>query len=317
MNPRTVNRRRLLLGFGAAGSVAALAACGVNTNPLDQTSAAPSSGGSSTGAVGEIIVGSADFTESEILAELYAQALVAKQFTASTKTRIGSREIYLKALQDGSIQAIGEYSGNLLQFLDSGNPAQKAEDIVTALGSAVGPNLTVLQAAEAVDQDVYVVTRQTSQQQGITSLADLAKISATSVLGGPSELKDRPYGPPGLEQIYNAKFKEFKAYDSPAVKVKDLNDNKIQVASFFTTEAAIIDNDYVMLEDPQQMILPQQVIPVVTAALGKDPKVVAVFNSVQAVLTTQALTELNRKVDVDHSDPRTVAAEFLKSKNLA
>lgn len=313
-----MNRRIFLAGLATAGAATTLAACGVNTNPLGGNTAAPNSGATGSGSAnGPIVVGSADFTESEILAELYTQALVAKGVQASTKPRIGSREVYLKALQDGSIQAVPEYTGNLLQFLDSGNPAQTAKDIVTALAKAVGPNLMVLQAAEAADQDVYVVTQQTAETKGIASMADLSKIAATSVLGGPSELKDRPYGPAGLEQVYGAKFKEFKAYDSPAVKVKDLNDGKIQVATFFTTEAAIGDNKYVMLEDPQMLILPQQVIPVVTTTIGKDAKLAGIFNSVQAVLTTEALTELNRKVDVDHSDPKTVAGQFLKSKNLA
>ena len=100
-------------------------------------------------------------------------------------------------------------------------------------------------ASPAADQDVYVVTKQYSEQNQLTSLADLKKISANAVLGGPSELEKRAYGPPGLEKIYGAKFKEFKPYDSPAVKVKDLNDNKIQVATFFTTESVIPDNGYV------------------------------------------------------------------------
>jgi ABC-type amino acid transport substrate-binding protein len=126
---------------------------------------------------------------------------------------------------------------------------------------------------------VYVVTKQTSQEKGITSLDDLKKISSTSVLGGPAELQDRAYGPPGLEKIYGAKFQQFKPYASPAVKVKDLNDNKIQVASFFTTEAAIPDNGYVKLADPQSMILPQNVVPLVRADVASDTAAVDAINA--------------------------------------
>ncbi|MFX4272028.1 ABC transporter substrate-binding protein [Propionibacteriaceae bacterium Y1685] len=306
---RSTTRRTFL----ALAAVAPVAACGVNNNPMSGSSGEPSQGGGSE----EIVVGSANFTESQILAELYAQALVAKGVTASTKPSIGSREVYIKGLQDGSVQIVPEYTGNLLAFLDEGNPAQTAEEIESALPEAVGEGLAVLKSSPATDQDVYVVTADTASAKGIASLADLKKISAESVLGGPGELKERPYGPPGLEAIYGATFKEFKTYDSPAVKVKDLNDDKIQVATFFTTEAAIGDNGYVMLEDPELMILPQNVIPLVAQAVADNSEAVAALEGVQAALTTEDLTALNKQVDTDHLDAKTVAGDWLKSKGLA
>ncbi len=221
-----------------AGTTAAaflLAACGGGGGgPL--ASSSPAASGSSGGGGGPVVVGSANFTENQILAELYAQAMKAKGVDASTKLNIGSREIYIKALQDGSISVVPEYSGNLLLYFDKNATATTEEEIAKALPTAVGSDLKVGTASPAADQDVYVVTKQFSEQNQLTSLADLKKISANSMLGGPSELEKRAYGPPGLEKIYGAKFKEFKPYDSPAVKVKDLNDNKIQVATFFTTE---------------------------------------------------------------------------------
>ena len=189
----------------------------------------------------------------------------AKGVDASTKPGIGSREVYIKALQDNSISVVPEYTGNLLLYFDPQATATTEAEIAAALPKAVGSDLKILEPSQAQDQDVYVVTKQTSEEKGITSLEDLKKISSTSILGGPAELQDRAYGPPGLEKIYGATFKQFKPYASPAVKVKDLNDNKIQVASFFTTEAAIPDNGYVKLEDPQSMILPQNVVPLVRA----------------------------------------------------
>ncbi|MDN5725218.1 MAG: ABC transporter substrate-binding protein [Propionibacteriales bacterium] len=299
--------------FLALAAVVPVTACGVNNNPM-----ADSSGGASQGSgTSEIVVGSANFTESQVLAELYAQALAAKGVAASTKPSIGSREVYIKGLKDGSVQIVPEYTGNLLAFLDDGNPAQTAEQIETALPAAVGEGLAVLKSSPATDQDVYVVTAETAKTKGIASLADLKKISAQSVLGGPGELKERPYGPPGLEGIYGATFKEFKTYDSPAVKVKDLNDGKIQVATFFTTEAAIGDNGYVMLADPEMMILPQNVIPLVAKAVADNTDAVAALDAVQAALTTEDLTALNKQVDTDHLDAKTVAGDWLKTKGLA
>lgn len=303
--------RRLLAALAAAVLTLSLTACGANNNPMGTPGASTPAGGQ------EVIVGSANFTESEVLAELYAGALNAKGVKSSTKTRIGSREVYLQALKDGSISAIPEYTGNLLAFVDPQNPAAKAEEIIAALPKAVGPQLAVLAASPAADQDVYVVTKSTSDGQGIKTLRDLAKIANASVLGGPAELAKRPYGPPGLASIYKVTFKEFRVYNSNAVKIKDLNDNKIQVATFFTTDTALADNPYVQLEDPEGMILPQQVIPLVRSDVAANAAAKAAMDAVSAALTTKDLIELNRQVDDQHKAAKDVAADWLKSKGLA
>lgn len=307
-------KRRTFL-FLSAATVPVLAGCGANQNPLGPTQS-PAAGGTGGGSTGSVVVGSANFTESMVLAEVFAQAMKAKNVDASTKHGIGSREVYLRALRDGSIQAVPEYTGNLLQYLDAENPASRPEDIVTELKGAVAPDLAILEAAQAANQDVYCVTKAYADEHGLASLADLQKISANAVLGGPAELKDRPYGPPGLEGIYRATFKEFRTYDSLAVKVKDLTSGTIQVATFFTTDAAIGDNNLVMLADPQLMILPQQVVPLVRADVASNTTAVQAVNAVQAILTTEDLTAMNKRVDNDRLSAAEAAAEWLKTKNL-
>lgn len=302
-------KRRAFLLLSAA---VPLVGCGVNQDPLSP-SASPTAGG---GGGGAIVVGSANFTESMVLAELYAQAMAAKGVNASTRPGIGSREVYLRALRDGSIQAVPEYSGNLLQYLDDSNPASKPEDIERALAERVGPDLAVLNAAEAANQDVYCVTKAYADQYQLASLADLPKVAAEAVLGGPAELKDRPYGPPGLEAIYRAKFKEFRTYDSLAIKVTDLTGGTIQVATFFTTDSAIADNNLVMLSDPELMILPQQVIPLVRAEVKSNTEAVGAIDAVQGVLTTADLTAINKRVDTDRLSPAQAATEWLEAKSL-
>jgi osmoprotectant transport system substrate-binding protein len=263
-----------------------------------------------------VVVGSADFTESKILAEIYSQALKAKNVESSTKLGIGSREIYIKALQDGSITAVPEYTGNLLLNFDTNATATTAEEVEKSLPAVLPPGLKVLKASPAVDQDVYVVTKDFSAQNGITSLEDLKKIASTSTLGGPPELEKRAYGPPGLEKIYGAKFKAFRPYAKYPPKISDLDSNKIQVATFFTTDAVLSEKGYVQLEDPQSMILPQNVIPLVRSDVADNAAAVAALDAVQAALTTQDLMELDKKVDTDHQDPAQVAGDWLKSKGL-
>jgi osmoprotectant transport system substrate-binding protein len=305
--------RRRELFTAAALTVAAmgLGACGAGSDPLADQSAEPAPAG------GSVVVGSANFTESLVLAELYSQAMQAKGVDASTKLNIGSREVYIRALQDNSISVIPEYTGNLLLYFDEDATATTAEEVEEALPAAIGDDLTLLEISAAADQDVYVVTKEFSEKHGITSLDDLKKVSEQSVLGGPSELKERPYGPEGLKEIYGATFERFVPYDSPAVKVKDLNADKIQVANFFTTESAIVDNGYVQLEDPESMILPQNVVPLARADVADNGAAVDAINAVQAALTTEELTLLNKKVDVERQDPDQVAGDWLKEKGLA
>lgn len=308
--------KRSLAALGLTITTLVLAACGGGSaNPLG--SAAPPSGSASAGGT-PIVVGAANFTESQVLAEVYAQALKAKGLDASTKPPIGSREVYVKALQDNSIQIVPEYTGNLLLFVDKNATATTQEELATALPTALQPdNLKIGKISAAADQDVYVVTKEFSEQNNLTSLADLSKVSSNIVLGGPSELAKRAYGPEGLKGVYGATLKQFKPYDSPAVKTKDLLDGKIQMGEYFTTESAIADNGFVPLADPQSMILPQNIVPLMRADVADNPQVAAALDPVQAALTTEELTALNKQVDVDKMDPNEVAGTWLKSKSLA
>jgi osmoprotectant transport system substrate-binding protein len=311
-----MTRARSLAVAGLTLASLLLSACGGGgSDPLAQPAA--SSSGSASGGGAPVVVGSANFTESTVVAELYSQALTAKGIPSSTKPSIGARELYLKALQDGSISVVPEYTGNLLLNYDKSSTATTAEEVEAALPAALPPEFKLGTPSAAVDQDVYVVTKEYSEANGVTSLADLKKVAGEAVLGGPSELQTRAYGPEGLEKIYGAKLKQFKPYDSPAVRSRDLNDGKIQVGEFFSTEAVILDNGYVVLEDPQAMILPQNVVPLMRAEVAGNSAAVSAIDAVQKALTTEELTALNKQVDVDKSDPDEVAGEWLKSKGLA
>jgi osmoprotectant transport system substrate-binding protein len=312
--------KQSLVGVGLGIASLLLAACGANSNPLSEATSpqpSPSGSGSPAAQSAPIVVGSADFTESKVLAEIYSQALKAKGIESSTKLGIGSREIYIKALQDGSITAVPEYTGNLLLNFDSNATATTAGEVEKSLPAVLPQGLKVLKSSPAVDQDVYVVTKGFSAQNGINSLEDLKKIASTSTLGGPPELEKRAYGPPGLEKIYGAKFKAFRPYAKYPPKISDLDSNKIQVATFFTTDAVLSDKGYVQLKDPQSMILPQNVIPLVRSDVADNATAVSALDAVQSALTTDDLMQLDKKVDSEHQDPAQVAGEWLKSKGLA
>jgi osmoprotectant transport system substrate-binding protein len=310
--------KQSLIGVGLGIAALLFTACGANNNPLgDATSPQPAQPGQTSAASAPVVVGSADFTESKILAEIYSQALKAKGVESSTKLGIGSREIYIKALQDQSISAVPEYTGNLLLHFDPNATATTAAEVEKALPDVLPSDLKLLSSSDAVDQDVYVVTKEFSAQHGINSLEDLKKIASTSTLGGPPELGERAYGPPGLEKIYGAKFKAFVPYPKYPPKISDLDNNKIQVATFFTTDAILAEKGYLLLEDPQSMILPQNVIPLVRSDVADNPTAVAALDAVQAALSTSDLMQLNKRVDSERQDPAQVAGEWLRSRSLA
>src|SRR2546430_17033914 len=147
---------RVFAGVATAVVAAlALTACGGNPNPLDNTPAQQPGGGSSTGAApakpDKIIIGSANFPESALLAEIYAAALQAKGITVEKKLNIGNRETYLPGLKDGSIDLIPEYSGVLLQYLNKSATETSADDVYSALQNALPANLKVLDKSAAED----------------------------------------------------------------------------------------------------------------------------------------------------------------------
>ncbi len=273
----------------AVSAVLALTACGGGGDPL-----ANGGSGSSGGSVSnqKIIVGSANFTENQILAAIYAQALQAKGVQVEQTAPIGSRETYFPGLQRGSIDLIPEYTGVLLQYLNKSATQTQPDEVYTALQAALPPNLIVLQKSSAEDKDAVVVTRATATRLNATSTADLAPYCGQLVFGGPPEFQTRPDGIPGIAKTYHCTFKEYTSLDTGSLTVTALKNGNIQAADIFTTDASIAANDFVALADPQSNFAAQNVIPLVNKAKASDT-VTQVLNAISAKLTTQGLTQLN------------------------
>jgi osmoprotectant transport system substrate-binding protein len=294
----------------AAACMLALAACG-GSNPL-------ASGGGSPAASDTIIVGSANFTENQILAEIYAQALQAKGVKVETKLNIGSRETYFPGLQDGSIDLIPDYTGNLLQFLDKKATATEPDAVYTALQAALPNTLTVLDKSSAEDKDAVVVTKQTADRLGATSIAELAPHCSQLVFGGPPEFQTRPDGIPGIAETYGCRFKEYRSLDAGGpLTVDALKSGDVQAADLFTTDASIPANDFVALSDPKDNFAAQNVVPLINKAKLTDT-VRQTLNDVSAKLTTQGLTELNAEAaGPTKPSVETVAKNWLDQNGMS
>jgi osmoprotectant transport system substrate-binding protein len=291
----------------ALGVVAALAGCS-SSSPLD-------SGSSASTDSKTIVVGSQQYYSNEIIAELYAQVLEKDGFDVKRNFNIGQREVYLPQLQKGAIDVMPEYSGNLLQYYDKNSTAKTESEIASGLKDALPKGLRALEAAEATDQDSYTVTKEFSDKYDVTSLADLSKVKDPLTVGANSEFQTRPYGPKGLKSEYGVDV-DFKAVEDSggALTVKALKDGTVQLADIYSADPSIKANDFVSLKDPKNLILPQNVTPVVSSKVSD--KAAADIDKVSKVLTTDALISLNTKSTTDKEKASTIAKDFLQKEGL-
>lgn len=294
----------------------AISACGGSkdkggSNPLDQKTASGGGGGS-------IVVGSANFPESQLLGELYAQALEAKGVKVTRKFNIGSREVYYDQVKSGSITVMPEYNGALLTTsVDKNSTAVTTDQVNSELKSKLPSTLAILDSSQAEDKDSVTVNPQTAQKYNLKSIADLKSAAGQVTIGGPSEFKTREQGLVGLEKKYGLKFKKFQPFDANAqtTLVKLLKGNKIQAADLFTTDPTISQNKFVVLQDPQNVFSAQNVTPLVYKS-GVNATAQAALNAVSAKLTTQDLLAMMTKLVIDKSDADTVAKAWLQQAGL-
>jgi osmoprotectant transport system substrate-binding protein len=306
---------------GVATAVAAaltMTACGGSSDPLSNNPPAQQPG--STGAVAKpdkIIIGSANFPESALLAEIYAAALSAKGITIEKKLNIGNRETYYPGLADGSIDLIPEYTGVLLQHIKKDATETGPDDVYEALKKVLPANLVVLDKSSAEDKDAIVVTKETADKWSLKSIADLKAHEGEVIFGGPPEIQRRPDGLPGFKKNYDLTFKEFRALDAGGpLTVNALKTNAVQAADIFTTDPAITVNNFVVLEDPKNNFAAQNVVPLINSAKASD-EVKQALNAISAKLTTDILIELNGKLSApDKPDAAKVAADWLASAGL-
>ncbi len=326
-NPRPgkqLTRRGLLAGVGATTGLLALGACS-DTDPFAVDRA---SGGYSGG---PIIIGSQQYYSNEIIAELYAQMMEKVGLSVTREYQIGQREVYLPELEAGKIHVIPEYGGNLLEYYSktsaSGSPTAAAgtaapsrtagdtASIQDTLLRTLPHSLTVLNPAEATDQDSLTVTKATAQAHSLTSIGDLASLGRPITIAANSEFTTRPYGPKGLKAVYGVDASVTPVEDSGGpLTVKALTDGTVDVADIYSSDPAIRAKNLVILSDPQMLILPQNVTPLVSASL---PAIAATaINRVSALLTPDELRSLNQRSTGEKLSSKTIATDWLTSKKL-
>jgi osmoprotectant transport system substrate-binding protein len=298
----------------AAVACVAVAACsssgggsksGSGSNPL------------SPSASNTVVVGSANFPEDELLAQIYADALKSKGVKVTTKFNIGAREVYYPEVVKGAISIIPEYNGALLTTsVDKTSTATSTADVDAALTAKLPSSVKILNSSAAQDKDSITVTQANAAKYHLKSISDLSSVAKGWVIGGPSEFQTRADGIVGLKKVYGLTFKSFSPLDeSGPITLAALTNGKVQAADVFTTTPQIITDKLLSLSDPKNMFAAQNVLPLVYKKAA-SAKVVSTLNAVSAKLTTADLLAMNKSLSINHESYTTVADNWLSQNGL-
>ncbi len=298
------------LGLAAALGLT-LAACGGSSK-----SSNPLSGGSA--GKGAVVVGSANFPEDQLLAEIYSQALEAKGVHVTRRFNIGAREVYYPQIVSGAITVLPEYNGALLTTsVDKTSTAVSTAEVNAALKAKLPSALELLNSSSAQDKDSVTVTSATAAKYHLKSIPDLAPKAKILVIGGPPEFKTRADGLVGLKKIYHLTFKRFQPLDTAGpVTVAALKSGKVAAADLFTTDPSILINNFVVLQDPKNLFAAQNVTPLVYKK-GVDSKIINALNAISAKLTTEGLLKMDKLIGVNKESYATVAKGWLSQNGLS
>jgi osmoprotectant transport system substrate-binding protein len=302
-------KRTAALGVAAVACLAG-AACSSSSSSSSSNPLAPSS-------TGQVVVGSANFPEDELLAQIYADALQGKGVKVTTKLNIGAREVYYPQVVRGAITIIPEYNGALLTTsVDTKSTATSTAQVNQELTAKLPSSVEILNSAPAQDKDSVTVTQATASKYHLSSISDLTPVAKNFVMGGPPEFKTRHDGIPGLQSVYGLTFKSFQPLDeSSTITFTALQSGKVQAADVFTTTPQIITDHFVSLQDPKNLFAAQNVTPLVYKK-GVNSTIVSTLNSVSAALTTDALLQMDKALTIDHASYTQVASGFLTQMGI-
>ena len=257
-----------------------------------------------TAARAPVVVASFNFPESELLAQIYADALRHAGVPVRLQLDLGTREMVMPALRQGLVDVVPEYLGSALAALDPPGdtgpgtaPSAAAER--DALSRATGPwHLVVLDASAAQDQNGLAVSQDTARRYHLRTISDLARLAPRMTLGGPPECPARPYCLMGFRSVYDLGFSRFLGFDTEEQRVAALDQGVVDVAVMFTTDGELGTGRFVLLDDDRHLQRPENVTPVVSrrAVRAYGARVVATLDAVSARLTTPALVFLNWRI---------------------
>jgi osmoprotectant transport system substrate-binding protein len=308
---------RAALIAACTGLMVALAACTTSSGHGSPTAGKPAGQHRAV-----ITVGSFDFPESVLLAQIYGQALAAEKIPVRILPALGPRELVDSALMDGLVQLVPEYAGSALEFFSLGRLSATSDPAAVnrALAGAVaGSGLVAAHPAPAQDANAIVVTAATAARYGLRSIADLSKVAPRLVFGGPPECPGRTYCLQGLKRVYELRFKAFTPLDAGGpLTLQALQAGYIGAALLFTTDPNIPARHLVVLADDRGLQPAENITPLLRTDVSTHygPHLAAVLNKVSALLDTGTLRALDARVELAGLNPRRVAGDWLRAQGL-
>ena len=271
-------------------------------------------GDDATEARADVVVASFSFAESELVAEIYAQALEDSGVVVQRQLGLGQRELVLPALRRGLVDVVPEYAGSALDAVAPGSEVGRGDvdAVLAALGAELGSfGLSVLDPAPASNENVIAVRADVAASLDLRSISDLSPSADRFVLGGPPECPSRPRCLPGLEARYGLDFAGFEPFDDAVLVRRALVDGVIDVGVLFSTDAAAIGDEVSVLRDDRGLQPPDNLVPVVRTEVLADRRVRATLDEVSAELTTEGLRLLNWRLANAGTDPAAEARAWL------
>jgi len=268
-------------------------------------------------ALAQIKVGSKNFTEQFVVAEIYAQALEAAGLKVERKLNLGGTLIAHKALEEKQIDLYPEYTGTMLLVVIKAEPMTDQKAVYDKVKSEyAGKGFVVLNEAPLNNTYNMVVRPETAAQYKLETLSDLARVSKELKLGAGPEFRDRKDGLPGLKAKYGIEFKE-DLQMAIGLRYQALANKQIDIVNGYATDGMISALKLKRLKDDKNLWPPYYLVPVVRKdALDANPKIAEVLNRVNAMLDETSMAEMNYKVDNDKEEPKNVARAFLRAKGV-
>lgn len=305
----------------AAGAVTALAltACGSTDDPGGTTSTetgAETPAATTDEPAESVTIGGFNFPESNILMEIYAQALEDAGVPVERQPNLGTRELVFPELTGGSIDILPEYVGSAISVGFGETPGSDTQAATTQLSELFAEDdVVVLEPSEAQDRNVFVVTAEFAETHGLATIADLADAGDLTLAGGP-ECEARATCYAGLQDTYGLDNVSFTTIQEKSPRLAALQNDEVQVILLFSTDPVFTDGSLVALEDPEGMTPPENVVPVVTQqALDAHPDIASVLDGVSRALTTEGLAALNGQA-AEGQQPAAIAAQWLEEHGL-
>jgi osmoprotectant transport system substrate-binding protein len=272
-----------------------------------------------------VTVGSADFYEAALMAEIYAQGLEANGYTVDRQLSIGARPNFMPAIESGEINLLPEYIGSLTTFLtpegeDSPASGDSQETFDALQGLLEARELTALQYSEAQDTNAFVVTRETADELSLTTLSDLAEHATDLTWGLPPECEGNNLCAGALEE-YGIDFASLTVEPLAPCSTPmalAISEGEVDVAELCSTQPEIERFNLVWLEDDLATQPAENIAPIVRNDLleAAPDDFEQILGAISEAMTTEELTTLNARVALDQEDPADVAREWLEDKGL-